>query len=80
MTLQWMHVERKVQNNCIGTRSLSGLGDRREHGGKARPVFLDFEAHSGSTQRKIEEKWTACPPAHDCMDAGGRATHGAVAE
>ena len=51
---------RKVKGS---SRSLSGLGDRREHGGKARPVFLDFEAHSGSTQRKIEEKWTAFPPA-----------------
>ncbi len=45
---------------------LSDLGDRSEHGGRARSNLSDFEAHSGPTQRKIGA----------CMDAGIRATHG----
>jgi hypothetical protein len=35
--------------------SLSDLSNRREQGGKANPDFLDFEAHSGSMQRKSRE-------------------------
>ena len=41
--------------------SLSGLSDRREPSGRARTVFHDFEAHSGTMSRKIGEKWTALP-------------------
>lgn len=32
---------------------LSDLGNRSEHGGRARENFHDFEAHSGTAQRKI---------------------------
>jgi hypothetical protein len=35
--------------------SLSDLSNRREQGGKASADFLDFEAHSGSMQRKSRE-------------------------
>ncbi len=42
-------------------RSLSDLSDRREPSGRARTVFHDFEAHSGTMQREIGEKWTARP-------------------
>jgi hypothetical protein len=35
--------------------SLSDLSNRREQGGKASSDFLDFEAHSGSMQRKSRE-------------------------
>jgi peptide-methionine (S)-S-oxide reductase len=45
------------------TRSLSDLGDRSEHGGRTRTDFHDFEAHSHSTQRGIEEIWAALPSA-----------------
>ena len=61
-------------------RSLSDSGDRSEHGGRASTEVHDIEAHSGSMQRNIGELWAALLPAHDCRDAGGRATHGAVAE
>ncbi len=44
-------------------RSLSDLSDRRKPSVKARTVFPDFEAHSGSMHREIGEKWTAFPPA-----------------
>ena len=44
------------------TRSLSDLSDRCEPSVKARTVFPDFEAHSGSMPREIGEKWTAFPP------------------
>ena len=54
--------------------NLSDLGDRREHDGRARTEFHDFEAHSGAMQREIGELWAALPSAHDCRDAGGRAT------
>ena len=45
------------------TRSLSGLGDRSEHGGRASTEVHDIEAHSGSMQRNIGELWAALPPA-----------------
>ena len=45
------------------TRSLSDLGNRSEHGGRARTNVHDFEAHSGPTQRKIRDIWAALPPA-----------------
>ena len=35
------------------SRSLSDLGDRSEHDGRARANGHDFEAHSGPTQREI---------------------------
>jgi len=41
------------------SRSLSDLGDRSEHGGRARTAFYDIEAHSGSMQRDIGELWAA---------------------
>ncbi len=41
--------------------SLSGLSDRREPGGKARPDSVVFEAHSGSMQRENGRIWTASP-------------------
>jgi len=37
----------------LTTRSLSDLGDRSEHGERARTDFHDIEAHSGSMQREI---------------------------
>jgi hypothetical protein len=43
--------------------SLSGLGDRSEHGGRARTDFHDFEAHSHATQREIGEIGAALTPA-----------------
>ena len=42
-------------------RSLSDLSDRSEPGGRARTVWHDFEAHSGTMQREIGPKWTALP-------------------
>jgi hypothetical protein len=39
----------------LATSSLSDLSNRREQGGKASADFLDFEAHSGSMQRKSRE-------------------------
>jgi deoxyribodipyrimidine photo-lyase len=42
-------------------RSLSDLSDRSEPSGRARTVLHDFEAHSGTMQREIGEKWTALP-------------------
>ena len=44
-------------------RSLSDLGNRSEHGGRARTNGHDFEAHSGPTQRKIRGIWAALPAA-----------------
>jgi hypothetical protein len=44
-------------------RSLSDLGNRSEHGGRASTEFSDFEAHSGAMEREIGELWTALPPA-----------------
>ena len=44
-------------------RSLSDLGDRSEHGGRARPNVDDFEVHSGPTRRKIGDMWAALPSA-----------------
>jgi len=43
--------------------SLSDLGDRSEHDGRARTEFHDFEAHSGAMQREIGELWAALPSA-----------------
>ena len=40
-------------------RSLSDLGDRSEHDGRARTNDHDFEAHSGPTQREIGDIWAA---------------------
>ena len=48
---------------CVKPRSLSDLGNRSEHGGRARTNGHDFEAHSGPTQRKIRGIWAALPPA-----------------
>ena len=45
------------------TRSLSDLGDRSEHGGRARQKVYDFEAHSGPTQREIGDFLAALPSA-----------------
>ena len=42
-------------------RRLSGLGDRHEPGGEARPDSPGFEARSGATQRDAGRIWTACP-------------------
>ena len=39
------------------TSSLSGLSDRSEPSGRARTVFHDFEAHSGTMGRRIGENW-----------------------
>ena len=47
--------------STIDSRSLSGLGARSEPRGRARAVFHDFEAHSGSMQRESREKCTALP-------------------
>jgi hypothetical protein len=44
-------------------RSLSDLGNRSEHDGRARTNGHDFEAHSGPTQRKIGDIWAALPAA-----------------
>jgi hypothetical protein len=44
-------------------RSLSVLGDRREHGGRAGTEVHDIEAHSGAMQRNIGGLWAALPPA-----------------
>jgi hypothetical protein len=45
------------------SRSLSDLGNRSEHDGRARTNGHDFEAHSGPTQRKIGDIWAALPAA-----------------
>ena len=45
------------------SRGLSGYGVRSEQGGRASQNFHDFEAHSGSTQRRIGEILAALPPA-----------------
>jgi hypothetical protein len=44
-------------------RDLPDLGDRSEHGGRARTGFTDVEAHSGAMERKTGELWAALPPA-----------------
>jgi hypothetical protein len=44
-----------------GTGSLSDLSNRREQGGKASADFLDFEAHSGSMQRKSRGNMSRFP-------------------
>jgi hypothetical protein len=53
----------KCSVNEKHARSLSDLGDRSEHGGRARTEFSDSEAHSGAMERKIGELWAALPPA-----------------
>jgi len=47
--------------DSVGARSLSDLSDRSDPSGGARAVFHDFEAHGGTMQREIGEKWTALP-------------------
>jgi len=46
---------------AICPRSLSDLSNRSEPSGRARADFLNFEAHSETMQRKIEEIWAVIP-------------------
>ena len=84
-------VDRDVESDCRELRAHGrGRYDHREVGGRVAPGAAT-ESRVGNSGRdaggtspwmdEIESRLERRPRAtHDCMDAGGRATHGAVAE